>query len=181
MELIVIGSVFMVFFVILSLSIKYLFKPLFFKPKLDLNETIKFLESEGLYYVDKREINKKEKKLSVLGNNKGFSVKNICSERIEYIVVGYSKSKKEYRFFWLELIQLHPFVFKFLYDLISGHKIQKRRSFKFIEIHEAEILIELNNTYTINTVPIIDKCPACLNAITDKMNECLNCGLNLVA
>jgi len=162
------------------LIIKYFLHPLFFKPKLISTESFEFLEKEKLVFVDKRELNKAEKKLNPFGYQKGFSIKKMYSVRAEYIVVGFSESKKEYRFFWLELTQWYLHM-KFFFEILTEQKLGKRRNLVFKEIEENEILTDLKNTYRTKTVLITDKCPACQNTVSDKITECPNRGLNLVA
>lgn len=163
------------------LIVKYFLHPLFFRPKLDSNETFDFLKQENLGFVEKRQLNKTERKLNPLKYKKGISLKKMFSERAEYIVVGFYEPKKEYHFFWLELTQWYLFHMKFFYEALTGQKIERRRNLIFKEITENRILTELKKVYETKTVLITDKCPACQNTVSDKITECPNCGLNLVA
>ena len=171
----------LIVFSIWFLIVKYFLHPLFFKPKLNSTETFDFLERKNLVLVEKRELNKTERKLNPFNYKKGVSLKKMFSERAEYIVVGFSESKKEYHFFWLELTQWYLFHMKFFYEVLTGQKIKKRRCLIFKEIDDAKTLTELKNNYEIETVLIVDKCPACHNTVSAKITECSNCGLNLVA
>ena len=179
-------TIFIILAILIVLSIWFLIvkcflHPLFFKPKLNSTETFDFLEKENLVFIEKRELNKTERKINPFNYKKGISLKKMFSERAEYIVVGFSESKKEYHFYWLELTQWYLFHMKFLYEVLTGQKIEKRRSLIFKEIHDPKTLKELKNNYGIETVLIVDKCPACLIAVSEKITECPNCGLNLVA
>ena len=163
------------------LIVKYFLYPLFFKPNLNSSETFEFLQDKNLEFVEKRELNKKEKKLNPFNYKKGISLKKMFSERTEYIVVGFSESKKEYYFFWLELTQWYLLHMKFFFEILTEQKLGKRRNLIFKEISENQILTELKKAYETKTVLITDKCPACQNTVSDKITECSNCGLNLVA
>ena len=168
-------------FSIWLLTIRYFLVPLFFMPKLNSSETFEFLENKNLKFIEKRELNKLEKELNPYNYKKRFSLKKIFSERTEYIVVGFSESKKEYYFFWLELTQWFFLYMKFFFEILIGQKIEKSRNLIFKEITENQILTELKKDYETKAILITDKCPACQNAISDKIPECPNCGLNLVA
>lgn len=163
------------------LTIKYFLYPLFFKPKLNSSETFEFLQNKNLEFIEKRELSKTEKRLNPFNYKKGFSLKKMFSERTEYVLVGFSESKKEHYFFWLELTQWSLLHMKFFLEILTGEKIGKRRNLIFKEITENQILTELKKVYEPKTVLITDKCPACQNAVSDKITECPNCGLNLVA
>lgn len=163
------------------LIVKYFLHPLCFKPKLNSTETFEFLEQENLVFVEKRELNKTERKLNPFNYKKGISLKKMYSERTEYIVVGFYDPTKEYHFFWLELTQWYLFQMKFLYETLTGQKIEKKRSLIFKEINDPKLLVELKKNYKITTVLIVDKCPACQIEVSDKTRECPNCGLNLMA
>lgn len=187
MEYIFIVIAILIVFTIWFLIIKYFLYPLFFKPKLDSTETFEFLEKEKLVFVDKRELNKEEKKFNPFGHKKGFLFNKIFCDRVEYMVVGFSESQKEYRFFWLELKKWHFFPLKFIFEIITEQKRGKKRNLVYKEIKENKILSELKyiykskNNYNIEIVLITDKCPACQNTVSDKTSVCPNCGLNLVA
>lgn len=163
------------------LIVKYFLHPLFFKPKLNSSETFDFLVQKNLGFVEKRELNKTERKLNPFNFKEGISLKKMFSARAEYIVIGFNEPKMEYHFFWLELTQWYLFHMKFFYEALTGQKIEKRRSLKFKEIDDSKILAQLKKNYKVETVLINDKCPACKNAVSDKTRECPNCGLNLVA
>ncbi|WP_291265915.1 hypothetical protein [Flavobacterium sp.] len=163
------------------LIIKYFLYPLFFKPELNLIETFDFFKSKNLVFIEKRELKKAEMKINPFNYKSGLSFKKMFSERSEYVVVGYSKSKREYYFFWLELNQWYSFHMKFFIEILTGEKIERRRNLIFKEITEKEVLTELKKKYESQTVLITDKCPACHNRVSDKITECPNCGLNLVA
>ena len=163
------------------LIVKYFLYPIFFKPKLNSSETFDFLKKKNLVFVEKRELNKTERKLNPFNYKKGISLKNMFSERAEYVLVGFSKPKKEYEYFWLELTQWYLFHMKFFYEALTGQKIEKRRSLIIKEINDPKILAELKKKYEIEIVLIVDKCPACQNPVSDEMTECPNCGLHLVA
>ncbi len=180
-QIIFIVSAILIVLSIWFLIVKYFLHPLFFKPKLNSTETFDFLERKNLVFIEKRELNKNEKKLNPFNYKKGISLKKMFSERAEYIVVGFSKSEKEYHFFWLELTQWFLFHIKFFYEVLTGQKIEQRRNLIFKKITENRILNELKKVYETKTVLITDKCPACQNTVSDKITECPNCGLNLVA
>jgi hypothetical protein len=103
------------------------------------------------------------------------------SVRAEYILVGYSKTQKKHRFFWVELTKWYLFHLKFLYEILTEEKVGKSRRLKFKEIEDPNIIAELQNDYQTKTILVTDKCPACENVVSDKITECPNCGLNLVA
>jgi rubrerythrin len=112
---------------------------------------------------------------------KGISIKNIYSMRTEYIVVGFSESKKEHHFFWLEITQWYFFLHKFILEFLADEKIDRKRNLFFKEIKEADIVKSLKDNYKKTIRVIKDRCPACQNLISEKTNECPNCGLNLKA
>ncbi len=163
------------------LIIKFFLFPLFFQPKLRTNETFEFLDKENLKFIDKRTLNKKERKINPFEYKKGISFKKMYSVRAEYLLVGYSETQKEYKFFWVELNKWYLFHLKFLYEILTEEKVGKSRSLKFKEIDNPKIIAELKKNYETKTVLINDKCPACQKNIADKTSECPNCGLNLVA
>lgn len=171
--------VLIIVFSIWVLIVKYFLYPLFFKPKLNSNETFDFLEKEKLVFVDKRELRKTEKKLNPFNYKKRFSLKGLYSFRSEYVIIGFSYNKEMYRFFWLELTQWYLFHLKFFIEVITEQKLGKNRSLVFKEIVENEIITDLKNIYEMKAVTIKDNCPACQYTISDKITECPNCGLNL--
>jgi len=161
------------------LVIKYFLHPLFFKPKLNSIETFEFLQNKNLRFIEKRELNRLEKNSNPFNYKNGISIKNMFSERTEYVVVGFSESKKEHHFFWLELTQWYLFHLKFFFEIFTEQTLGKRRSLIFKEIDNKELLTELKKVYLTETVLITDKCPACQSIVPDKRTECPNCGLNL--
>ena len=175
--LIYILTIFLLIFLILS--IKLFLIPLFFKPKLTFNESIELMKKQKLKFIDKRELNKNEKKLNPFNNKKGISFKNMYSMRTQYIIIGYSESKKEYIYFWLELTKWYVFYMKFIFELLNSQKIGKSKNIILKEINEVNVLNDLNEVYKNKTVLIKDKCPACNNSISENTSECTNCGLNL--
>jgi hypothetical protein len=92
MEIIYIIIAFLFILTIAFLVIKYFLNPLLFSPKLNLIETIKFLEEKNLKYVDKRELNAEEKKINPFEYKKGISFKNMYSTRSEYVIIGFCNS-----------------------------------------------------------------------------------------
>ncbi|WP_418509805.1 hypothetical protein [Corallibacter sp.] len=91
------------------------------------------------------------------------------------------KNTKETQFFWVELTKWYLFYLKFMSEIQTKEKVGKSRSLKFKEIEDPNIIAELQNDYQTKTILVTDKCPACGNVVSDKITECPNCGLNLVA
>lgn len=160
------------------IALKFFVYPVFFKPKLDSFETFEFLENR-LAFVEKRELTKSEKQYNAFKRDKGISLKRMFSERVEYLVVGYSEIEGAYHFFWLELRQFYLLNLKLVYEFFSGEKIDNRRVLKFKPIMDPSILAYLNKNYSSLVIIIDNKCPACQNIISKEILECPQCGLNL--
>lgn len=179
MEILYIIIAFLFVFTVAFLIIKYFLFPLFFYPKLNLTEAIKFLEEKNLKFINRRELNKEEKKINPFEHKKRISFKNLYSTRAEYIIVGFCISKKKYRFFWVELTKWYAFYMKFIFEIITNEEIGKSKNIKYKEVKDRDILIKLNKVYDNQIVLINDKCPACNSEINKKTDTCHNCGLYL--
>lgn len=179
MNIILFIIVITLFFLIAYLTVKYLFIPFLFVPKLNLEATIKFLENKELKFIDKRELNNEEKMLNPFGFKKGISFRNMYSVRNEFIIVGYSVSKKEYSFYWAEATQWYVFYMKFIFEFLSSQEIGSGKNLIFKEINNLDLIDKLINEFKTPIKLIKDNCPACNCSIEEKTLECPSCGLNL--
>ncbi len=178
-QLVFIVIAILIAFSIWFLIVKYFIIPLFFKPKINTDETFDFLKKEKLVFVDKRELNKYEKELNPFEYKMQFSIVRMFSVSSEYIVICFSESHNEYRFYWLKLNQWYLFYMKFLFEILTGERIEKSRKLEFKKIEDNHVLNNLKNEYRVKSVSISDNCPACQNQISIDAKECPNCGLSL--
>ena len=180
MEIILLIIVFVFFFSLVFLMIKYLFIPFLFAPKLSSDDVIEFLENQELVFVDERGLNKEESKLNPFEYKKGISFRKMYSVRKEFIVVGYSVSKKEYTFYWAELTQWYVFYMKYIFEILSSQAIGSSENLIFKKIEDSNLIDKLTNEFKSPIKLIKDNCPGCNCSIDEKTLECPNCGLNLI-
>ncbi|WP_179319023.1 hypothetical protein [Winogradskyella helgolandensis] len=159
--------VFILFFLsVWFLISKFLFYPIFFKPKLNSSDTFKFLESINCSLIAYVDLSKREKKEI---RSKGFRERTLFDKLIslqsEYKVIAYAIDEKKYKLFWVEIFQYYvPFYFG-------------RRQLNFIEETNSELLNELSKNYDKNIIIVKTECPACNNKVNIEDLECNSCGL----
>ena len=105
---------------------------------------------------------------------------NIPVLRKEFIVVGYSVSKKEYTFYWAELTQWYVFYMKYIFEILSSQAIGSSENLIFKKIEDSNLIDKLTNEFKSPIKLIKDNCPGCNCSIDEKTLECPNCGLNLI-
>lgn len=180
MDIILLIIIFVFFFSLVFLIIKYLFIPFLFAPMLNSEDVIEFLENQELVFVDERGLNKEESKLNPFEFKKGISFRKMYSVRKEFIVVGYSVSKKEYTFYWAELTQWYVFYMKFIFELLSSQRIGSTKNLIFKKIENSDLIDKLTNEFKTPIKLIKENCPGCNCSIDEKTLECPDCGLNLI-
>ena len=177
MDLFAIGLIILGFFYLWFLAIKYLFIPIL-KPKLTLNESIKFLEVREYIYIAHKELNREELTKNYFNRITNISIKNIMSVSSEFKIIGYCQKEKSYKLYWIEItLWLYTFGRKYCETLI-GEKINKKRELKYLEEKDVSVLENLKNTYKTKTIKVSNECPACGFDILQKDLVCKNCGLN---
>lgn len=157
------------------MSIKYFYIPSI-KPKLSLKESINFLEKNNCIYIEHLRLKKDELRENRFNRKKGISVRNALSIRSEYKIIGYSKTEKSYKIYWVEITLWWYIIFEFLID----DTIRKRRELRSIEETDLETLKNLRKNYEVKIVNITDYCPACKFSILPNDLECRNCGLSFI-
>ncbi len=149
------------------LIVKYFLYPLFFKPKIRTSEIINFLDKKQCSIIEYKNLNKKERERNIFTQTNGLTFDSFLSLKSEYKIIGFSLNEKKYKIYWAELQSwVPPF---------------GKRVLNFIEEKDSELLNELKKEYNQEIITVTDKCPACQNTVSDKLTECPNCGLNLVA
>ena len=141
--------------------------PLFFEPKINTSEILKFLNEKQCSFIEYKTLNKKEKQRNIFNQDKGFAFDNFASTKSEYKIIAFSHNENKYKIYWIEIQSwMPPF---------------GKRILNFIEEKDADILNKLQKEYNQEIIIVTDKCPACNGVILVSETECKNCGLNLVA
>jgi len=149
------------------LSVRYIFFPIFFKPKIKSSEIFKFLEEKECSFTEYKTLNNTEKQRNLFNRIKGFSVDELFTIRTEYKIVSFCIAENKFKIYWIEVQSRFTFF--------------NKRTMQFIEEKDVEILNQLQKEYAQEIISVKDKCPACNDGILKNETECKNCGLNLIA
>lgn len=84
---------------VIVLIIRFVLNPLFFIPKLSLDEVIDILEKKGCGYFSHKFINSKNK----------FQIEDLFTNNSQYVIVGLSVKDKSIRTFNVKIITYNSF------------------------------------------------------------------------
>ena len=129
---------FILIFLFAWFLMKFLFYPIFFKPRLNSLENLKFLEKSNCVLVAYVELTKNEKKeLRKKSSREIKLLDKLISFQTEYKLIAYSTAENKHKMFWVEIFQ------KYIPHFFG------KRHFNFIEERDSNILNELMEKYDV--------------------------------
>lgn len=160
--------VFLFLFLVWFLLSKFIFYPLFFKPKCFIDDAKAFLEEKDCSFLAITTVSKSTALAYFSNLKKGFSIDDLIKVRSHFKLIGLAADESSLEVFYVQITKYLGLPFS-------------KNQMKFNRKKSSEISAEEKEQYLQKRVYFTNQCPACKASISNKDEICPNCGLFLNA